>query len=195
MYTIDNFELLVNHQSTTFTIDKFNFKDYNSVDLYSKDLLHFPVAINYVSYYDYIVVKYEYAVHGAFRLGYGIPITDSILDAVSFAIENYRQDVCDFFNSADYYNSELHEYISSNIYYNGITNEDILNIADIIRRGCLDFKLEPKFDIHFTKWRLREQEPDEVVPIDFEAFFFDHVFKIGLGNSKYKMLRYDEFVC
>lgn len=195
MHTINDFSIYINRQSTTLTIDKLNFKNYNSMDFYSKDLLHFPVIINYVSYLDYIVVRYEYAFSGVFRLGYGLPITDSMLDAVSFAIENYRQDVCDFFSSDDYINSELHKYIKHNIPYSSITNEDVLNIADIIRKGCLDFKLEPKFDTHFAKWRILEQEPDELVPIDFEAFFFNHVLKVGLGNSKYKMLKFDEFVC
>ena len=191
MYTINDFYMLVNHQRTTLAIDKFNFKNYNSVDFYSKDLPHFPVIINYVSYLDYIVVNYEYAFSSFFKLGYGLPITDSILDAVSFAIENYRQDVYDFFSSNDYLSSGLHQYIKNRHY---ITNEDVLNIADIIRKGCLDFKLEPKFDTHFAKWRILAQEPDEVVPIDFEAFFFNHVLKVGLGNSKYKMLKLDEFV-
>lgn len=192
MHTINDFNILVNHQSTTLTIDELNFKNYNSIDFYSKDLIHFPVIINYVSYLDYIVVRYEYAFSDIIRLGYGIPVTDSILDAVSFAVENYRQDVCDFFNSSEYMSSELHQYIK---HMHNITNEDVLNIADIIRKGCLDFKLEPRFDTHFAKWRILEQEPDEVVPIDFEAFFFNHVLKVGLGNSKYKMLKFDEFVC
>lgn len=191
MYTINDFYMLVNHQRTTLAIDKFNFKNYNSVDFYSNDPLHFPVSINYVSYLDYIVVSYGYAFSSFLKLGYGLPITDSILNAVSFAIENYRQDVYDFFSSNDYLSSELRQYIWNRHY---ITNEDVLNIADIIRKGCLDFKLEPKFDTHFAKWRILAQEPDEVVPIDFEAFFFNHVLKIGLGNSKYKMLKLDEFV-
>lgn len=56
------------------------------------------------------------------------------------------------------------------------TNEDILHIADIIRRGCLDFKLDPKFDLHFTKYRVKK--PDEVVPIDLDAFLYDHILKV-----------------
>lgn len=192
MHTINDFNILVNHQSTTLTIDELNFKNYNSIDFYSKDLIHFPVIINYVSYLDYIVVRYEYAFSDIIRLGYGLPVTDSMLDVVSFAIENYRQDIYDFFNSDDYTSSELHQYIK---HMHNITNEDVLNIADLIRKGCLDFKLEPRFDTHFAKWRILEQEPDEVVPIDFEAFFFNHVLKIGLGDSKYKVLKFDEFVC
>lgn len=192
MHTINDFNILVNHQSTTLTIDELNFKNYNSIDFYSKDLIHFPVIINYVSYLDYIVVRYEYAFSDIIRLGYGLPVTDSMLDVVSFAIENYRQDVYDFFNSDDYTSSELHQYIK---HMHNITYEDVLNIADLIRKGCLDFKLEPRFDTHFAKWRILEQEPDEVVPIDFEAFFFNHVLKIGLGDSKYKVLKFDEFVC
>lgn len=62
------------------------------------------------------------------------------------------------------------------IYMCSRTNEDILHIADIIRRGCLDFKLDPKFDLHFTKYRVKKS--DEVVPIDLDAFLYDHILKV-----------------
>ena len=57
--------------------------------------------------------------------------------------------------------------------YTAVNNS---GIADIIRRGCLDFKLDPKFDLHFTKYRVRK--PDEVIPIDLNAFLYDHILKV-----------------
>ena len=98
----------------------------------------------------------------------------SILDALNTAAEYYDQDLANFFLSDKYRSSELGKYIY-NMY--DITNEDILHIADIIRRGCLDFKLDPKFDLHFTKYRVKK--PDKVVPIDFEAFCYEHIFKVN----------------
>ena len=96
----------------------------------------------------------------------------SILDALNTAAEYYNQDVANFFLSDKYRDSELGKYI----YMCSRTNEDILHIADIIRRGCLDFKLDPKFDLHFTKYRVKKS--DEVVPIDLDAFLYDHILKV-----------------
>ena len=96
----------------------------------------------------------------------------SILDALNTAAEYYNQDVANFFLSDKYRDSELGKYI----YMCSRTNEDILHIADIIGRGCLDFKLDPKFDLHFTKYRVKKS--DEVVPIDLDAFLYDHILKV-----------------
>lgn len=94
------------------------------------------------------------------------------MDALNTAAEYYNQDVANFFLSDKYRDSELGKYI----YMCSRTNEDILHIADIIRRGCLDFKLDPKFDLHFTKYRVKKS--DEVVPIDLDAFLYDHILKV-----------------
>lgn len=179
MFTIDDFNIYINRQSTTLTFDELDFDNIYSLDLFGKDEFSDIIYLYYMKYDNAITFKLVYTGNWGFSPSYSIELDEnsdvkaSILNALNTAVEYYNQDVANFFLSDEYRDSELGKYIY-NMY--NITNEDILHIADIIRRGCLDFKLDPKFDLHFTKYRLKKS--DEVVPIDLDAFLYNHILKV-----------------
>ncbi len=181
MFTIDNFNIVFNDSDefTSLTFDELDFDNIYSLDLFGKDEFSAIIYLYYVKYDNAITFKLLYTGVGGFSPSYSIELDEnsdvkaSILNALSTAEEYYNQDVANFFLSDEYRNSELGEYIYNKY---DITNEDILHIADIIRRGCLDFKLDPKFDLHFTKYRVKKS--DEVVPIDLDAFLYNHILKV-----------------
>ena len=176
MFTIDDFNIEFNDSDefTSLTFDELDFDNIFSLGLFGKDEFS---AIIYL-YYNAITFNLVYTGNCGFSPSYSIELDEnsdvkaSILDALNTAAEYYNQDVANFFLSDKYRDSELGKYI----YMCSRTNEDILHIADIIRRGCLDFKLDPKFDLHFTKYRVKKS--DEVVPIDLDAFLYDHILKV-----------------
>ena len=155
-----------------------DFDNIFSLDLFGKDEFSAIIYFYYMEYDNAITFNLVYTGNCGFSPSYSIELDEnsdvkaSILDALNTAAEYYNQDVANFFLSDKYRDSELGKYI----YMCSRTNEDILHIADIIRRGCLDFKLDPKFDLHFTKYRVKKS--DEVVPIDLDAFLYDHILKV-----------------
>ena len=155
-----------------------DFDNIFSLDLFGKDEFSAIIYLYYMEYDNAITFNLVYTGNCGFSPSYSIELDEnsdvkaSILDALNTAAEYYNQDVANFFLSDKYRDSELGKYI----YMCSRTNEDILHIADIIRRGCLDFKLDPKFDLHFTKYRVKKS--DEVVPIDLDAFLYDHILKV-----------------
>lgn len=181
MFTIDDFNIAFNDSAevTSLTFDELDFDNIFSLDLFGKDKFSNIIYLYYMDYDNTITFKLVYTGNCEFSPSYSIELDEnsdvkaSILNALNTAAEYYNQDLANFFLSDEYRSSELGEYIY-NMY--GITNEDISHIADIIRRGCLDFKLDPKFDLHFTKYRVKK--PDEVVPIDLNAFLYDHILKV-----------------
>lgn len=181
MFTIDDFNIEFNDSDefTSLTFDELNFDNIYSLDLFGKDEFSHIIYLYYTKYDNTITFNLIYTGNCEFSPSYSIELNEnsdvkaSILDALNTAAEYYNQDVANFFLSDEYRGSELGAYIYNRY---DITNEDILHIAEIIRRGCLDFKLDPKFDLHFTKYRVKK--PDEVVPIDLDAFLYDHILKV-----------------
>ena len=180
MFTIDDFNIEFNDSDefTSLTFDELDFDNIFSLGLFGKDEFSAIIYLYYMEYDNSITFNLVYTCNCGFSPSYSIELDEnsdvkaSILDALNTAAEYYNQDVANFFLSDKYRDSELGKYI----YMCSRTNEDILHIADIIRRGCLDFKLDPKFDLHFTKYRVKKS--DEVVPIDLDAFLYDHILKV-----------------
>lgn len=180
MFTIDDFNIEFNDSDefTSLTFDELDFDNIFSLGLFGKDEFSAIIYLYYMEYDNAITFNLVYTGNCGFSPSYSIVLDEnsdvkaSILDALNTAAEYYNQDVANFFLSDKYRDSELGKYI----YMCSRTNEDILHIADIIRRGCLDFKLDPKFDLHFTKYRVKKS--DEVVPIDLDAFLYDHILKV-----------------
>lgn len=180
MFTIDDFNIEFNdsNEFTSLTFDELDFDNIYSLDLFGKDEFSYIIYLYYMKYDNAITFNLVYTGNCKFSPSYSIELNEnsdvkaSILNALNTAVEYYNQDVANFFLSDEYRDSELGKYICMC----SRTNEDILHIADIIRRGCLDFKLDPKFDLHFTKYRVKK--PDEVVPIDLDAFLYDHILKV-----------------
>ena len=180
MFTIDDFNIEFNDSDefTSLTFDELDFDNIFSLDLFGKDEFSAIIYLYYMEYDNAITFNLVYTGNCGFspssstELDENSDVKASILDALNTAAEYYNQDVANFFLSDKYRDSELGKYI----YMCSRTNEDILHIADIIRRGCLDFKLDPKFDLHFTKYRVKKS--DEVVPIDLDAFLYDHILKV-----------------
>lgn len=180
MFTIDDFNISFNDSAevTSLTFNELNFEDLFSLDIFGKDEFSSIIYVGYTDITNSIIAKLNYVDNSNFCPSFHIELSEtddlktSILDALNTAIGDYDPDLANFFLSDEYRNSELGEYIRMC----SRTNEDILHIADIIRRGCLDFKLDPKFDLHFTKYRVKK--PDEVVPIDLDAFLYDHILKV-----------------
>mgnify|MGYP004501639727 FL=1 len=181
MFTIDDFNIVFNDSDefTSLTFDELDFDNMYSLDLFGKDEFSHIIYLYYTKYNNTITFNLIYTGVLGFSPSYSIELDEnsdvkaSILNALNTAAEYYNQDLANFFLSDEYRDSELGKYIY-NMY--NITNEDILHIADIIRRGCLDFKLDHKFDLHFTKYRVKKS--DEVVPIDLDAFLYDHILKV-----------------
>ena len=180
MFTIDDFNIEFNDSDefTSLTFDELDFDNIFSLGLFGKDEFSAIIYLYYMEYDNAITFNLVYTGNCGFSPSYSIELDEnsdvkaSILDALNTAAEYYNQDVANFFLSDKYRDSELGKYI----YMCSRTNEDILHIADIIRRGCLDFKHDPKFDLHFTKYRVKKS--DEVVPIDLDAFLYDHILKV-----------------
>lgn len=180
MFTIDDFNIEFNDSDefTSLTFDELDFDNIYSLDLFGKDEFSYIIYLYYMKYDNAITFNLVYTGNCEFSPSYSIELNEnsdvkaSILNALNTAVEYYDQDLANFFLSDEYRNSELGRYI----HMCSRTNEDILHIADIIRRGCLDFKLDPKFDLHFTKYRVKKS--DEVVPIDLDAFLYDHILKV-----------------
>ena len=180
MFTIDDFNIEFNDSDefTSLTFDELDFDNIFSLDLFGKDEFSAIIYLYYMEYDNAITFNLVYTGNCEFSPSYSIELDEnsdvkaSILDALNTAAEYYDQDLANFFLSDEYRDSELGEYI----HMCSRTNEDILHIADIIRRGCIDFKLDPKFDLHFTKYRVKKS--DEVVPIDLDAFLYDHILKV-----------------
>ena len=180
MFTIYDFNIEFNDSDefTSLTFDELDFDNIFSLGLFGKDEFSAIIYLYYMEYDNAITFNLVYTGNCGFSPSYSIELDEnsdvkaSILDALNTAAEYYNQDVANFFLSDKYRDSELGKYI----YMCSRTNEDILHIADIIRRGCLDFKLDPKFDLHFTKYRVKKS--DEVVPIDLDAFLYDHILKV-----------------
>ena len=180
MFTIDDFNIEFNDSDefTSLTFDELDFDNIFSLDLFGKDEFSAIIYLYYMEYDNAITFNLVYTVNCGFSPSYSIELDEnsdvkaSILDALNTAAEYYDQDLANFFLSDEYRDSELGEYI----HMCSRTTQDILHIADIIRRGCLDFKLDPKFDLHFTKYRVKKS--DEVVPIDLDAFLYDHILKV-----------------
>lgn len=180
MFTIDDFNIEFNDSDefTSLTFDELDFDNIFSLDLFGKDEFSAIIYLYYMEYDNAITFNLVYTGNCEFSPSYSIELDEnsdvkaSILNALNIAIDDYDPDLANFFLSDKYRNSELGEYI----HMCNRTNEDILHIADIIRRGCLDFKLDPKFDLHFTKYRVKKS--DEVVPIDLDAFLYDHILKV-----------------
>ena len=180
MFTIDDFNIEFNDSDefTSLTFDELDFDNIFSLDLFGKDEFSAIIYLYYMEYDNAITFNLVYTGNCGFSPSYSIELDEnsdvkaSILDALNTAAEYYDQDLANFFLSDEYRDSELGECI----HMCSRTNEDILHIADIIRRGCLDFKLDPKFDLHFTKYRVKKS--DEVVPIDLDAFLYDHILKV-----------------
>lgn len=180
MFTIDDFNIEFNDSDefTSLTFDELDFDNIFSLGLFGKDEFSAIIYLYYMEYDNAITFNLVYTGNCGFSPSYSIELDEnsdvkaSILDALNTVAEYYNQDVANFFLSDKYRDSELGKYI----YMCSRTNEDILHIADIIRRGCLDFKLDPKFDLHFTKYRVKKS--DEVVPIDLDAFLYDHILKV-----------------
>lgn len=180
MFTIDDFNIEFNDSDefTSLTFDELDFDNIFSLGLFGKDEFSAIIYLYYMEYDNAITFNLVYTGNCGFSPSYSIELDEnsdvkaSILDALNTAAEYYNQDVANFFLSDKYRDSELGKYI----YMCSRTNEDILHIADIIRRGCLDFKLDPKFDLHFIKYRVKKS--DEVVPIDLDAFLYDHILKV-----------------
>ena len=180
MFTIDDFNIEFNDSDefTSLPFDELDFDNIFSLGLFGKDEFSAIIYLYYMEYDNAITFNLVYTGNCGFSPSYSIELDGnsdvkaSILDALNTAAEYYNQDVANFFLSDKYRDSELGKYI----YMCSRTNEDILHIADIIRRGCLDFKLDPKFDLHFTKYRVKKS--DEVVPIDLDAFLYDHILKV-----------------
>lgn len=181
MFTIDDFNIAFNDSAevTSLTFDELDFEDLFSLDIFGKDEFSSIIYVGYTDITNSIIAKLNYVDNSNFCPSFYIELNEtddlrtSILDAFNNVVELYNQEVADFFLSNEYRGSELYRFISNSL---NITNEDILHIADIIRRGCLDFKLDPKFDLHFTKYRVKK--PDEVVPIDLNAFLYDHILTV-----------------
>lgn len=180
MFTIDDFNIAFNDSAevTSLTFNELDFEDLFSLDIFGKDEFSSIIYVGYTDITNSIIAKLNYVDNSNFCQSFHIELNEtddlktSILNALNTAAEYYDQDLANFFLSDEYRDSELGRYIPM---YSR-TNEDILHIADIIRRGCLDFKLDPKFDLHFTKYRVKK--PDEVVPIDLNAFLYDHILTV-----------------
>lgn len=182
MYTIDDFNIAFNDSAevTSLTFNELDFEDLFSLDIFGKDEFSSIIYVGYTDITNSIIAKLNYVDNSNFCPSFHIELSEtddlktSILDTFNNVVELYNQEVADFFLSNKYRGSELYRFISNLL---NITNEDILQIAEIIRKGCLDFKLDPKFDLHFTKYRVKK--PDEIVPIDFEAFCYEHILKVN----------------
>ena len=121
MFTIDDFNIYINRQSTTLTFDELNFDNIYSLDLFGKDEFSDIIYLYYMKYDNAITFKLVYTGNCEFSPSYSIELDEnsdvkaSILDALNTAAEYYEQDLANFFLSDKYRSSELGRYIY-NIY-------------------------------------------------------------------------------
>lgn len=94
---------------------------------------------------------------------------NEILKIIDKINQEFNIDAYKFFTSEKWHESEVYNRLVP-------TNDSIWEISKVISEGCLDFKLDEKFVAGFTKRKLHY--PDQDVPIDMDAFHFDHMLKI-----------------
>lgn len=95
MFTIDDFNIYINRQSTTLTFDELNFDNMYSLDLFGKDEFSDIIYLYYMKYDNTITFNLIYTGNCEFSPSYSIELNEnsdvkaSILNALNTAAEYY----------------------------------------------------------------------------------------------------------
>lgn len=98
-------------------------------------------------------------------------VKDTILAIIDRINEEYDANAFKFFNSDEWFGCEIYKQLSN------INNDNIYKVSQIIQNGCLDFRLDSKFIVDYTKMHIAN--PEKLVPIDMDAFHFEHMLKVA----------------